>query len=52
MSLDKRSENLRKGESEVEALKNEIRDIRGKQQEKLEKIAKLSKADAAINLCR
>lgn len=48
--LDKRSESLRKGESEVEALKNEIRDIRGKQQEKLEKIAKLSKADAADKL--
>jgi ribonuclease Y len=48
--LDKRSENLRKGESEVEALKNEIREIRAKQQEKLEKIAKLSKADAADKL--
>jgi ribonuclease Y len=48
--LDKRNESLRKGEDEVEALKNEIRDIRGKQQEKLEKIAKLSKADAAEKL--
>jgi ribonuclease Y len=48
--LDKRNENLRKGEDEVEALKNEIRDIRGKQQEKLEKIAKLSKSDAADKL--
>jgi ribonucrease Y len=48
--LDKRSERLRKGEDEVEALKNEIRDIRGKQQEKLEKIAKLSKSDAADKL--
>ena len=48
--LDKRSENLRKGEDEVEALKNEIRDIRAKQQEKLEKIAKLTKADAADKL--
>lgn len=48
--LDKRNESLRKGEDEVEALKNEIRDIRGKQQEKLEKIAKLSKADAADKL--
>ena len=48
--LDKRNENLRKGEDEVEALKNEIRDIRSKQQEKLEKIAKLSKADAAEKL--
>jgi ribonuclease Y len=48
--LDKRNESLRKGEDEVEALKNEIRDIRTKQQEKLEKIAKLSKADAADKL--
>lgn len=48
--LDKRAESLRKGEDEVEALKNEIRQIRGKQQEKLEKIAKLSKADAAEKL--
>ena len=48
--LDKRAENLRKGEDEVEALKNEIRDIRTKQQEKLEKVAKLSKAEAAEKL--
>ena len=48
--LDKRAENLRKGEDEVESLKNEIRDIRVKQQEKLEKIAKLSRDDAAEKL--
>jgi ribonucrease Y len=48
--LDKRNEALRKGEHEVEALKNEIRDIRGKQQEKLEKIAKLTREDAASKL--
>jgi ribonuclease Y len=48
--LDKRNENLRKNEDEVEQLKNEIRDIRGKQQEKLEKIAKLTKEDAASKL--
>ncbi len=48
--LDKRNEGLRRGEDEVEALKNEIRDIRTKQQEKLEKIAKLSKSDAADKL--
>jgi ribonucrease Y len=48
--LDKRSEKLRKGEDEVEQLKNEIRDIRTKQQDKLEKIAKLTKADAAEKL--
>lgn len=48
--LDKRSDNLRKAEAEVEDLKNEIRDIRSKQQEKLEKIAKLTKADASEKL--
>ena len=48
--LDKRAERLRKGEAEVEALKNEIREIRGKQQEKLEKIAKLDKKEAAEKL--
>lgn len=48
--LDNRNENLRKGEDEVEALKNEIREIRTRQQEKLEKIAKLSSAEAADKL--
>jgi len=48
--LDKRSEKLRKEEVEVESLKDEIREIRTKQQDKLEKIAKLSKADAADKL--
>jgi ribonuclease Y len=48
--LDKRSEKLRKGEDEVESLKNEIREIRTKQQDKLEKIAKLSKTEAADKL--
>jgi ribonuclease Y len=48
--LDKRNESLRKSEDEVEQLKNEIRAIRTKQQEKLEKIAKLSKAEAADKL--
>lgn len=48
--LDQRVEKLRAQEDDVEALKNEIRDIRTKQQEKLEKIAKLSKADAADKL--
>jgi ribonuclease Y len=48
--LDKRSENLRKAEGDVNDLKNEIRDIRSKQQEKLEKIAKLSKAEASEKL--
>jgi len=48
--LDKRSEKLRKGEDELEALKNEIREIRKNQQEKLEKIAKLSSAEAKEKL--
>jgi ribonuclease Y len=48
--LDKRSEKLRRGEDEVEALKNEIREIRTRQQEKLEKVAKLSKSEAAEKL--
>lgn len=50
--LDKRAESLRRGEDEVEALKNEIRTIRTKQQEKLEKVAKLSKADATEHLLK
>ena len=48
--LDKRAQSLRKAEDEVEALKNEIRDIRKKQQDKLEKIAKLTKAEATEKL--
>lgn len=48
--LDKRAQNLRQGEDEVEQLKNEIREIRTRQQEKLEKIAKLTKAEAAEKL--
>lgn len=48
--LDKRTEKLRTAEGEVEQLKDEIRDIRTRQQEKLEKIAKLTKEDAAGKL--
>ncbi len=48
--LDARSEKLRAQESEVDALKDEIRDIRTRQQEKLEKIAKLKKSEAAEKL--
>lgn len=51
-NLDKRSETLRKAEDEIEALKNEIRAIRAKQQEKLEKVAKLTKAEAADKLMK
>lgn len=50
--LDKRTEKLRRGESEVDQLKDEIRDIRKKQQDKLEKIAKLSRQEAAEKLMK
>lgn len=49
-TIDKRAEALRKSEDEVEALKDEIREIRKKQQEKLEKVAKLSKSEATEKL--
>lgn len=48
--LDNRAEKLRLHEDEVESLKNEIRGIRTKQQEKLEKIAGLKKQEAAKKL--
>ncbi len=48
--LDKRTQKVRTSEDEIEQLKNEIRDIRVKQQDKLEKIAKLTKAEAAEKL--
>jgi ribonuclease Y len=48
--LDKRTEKLRAQEDEVESLKGEIREIRTRQQEKLEKIAGLKKKDAADKL--
>jgi ribonuclease Y len=48
--LDKRAERLRGQEDEVETLKQEIREIRLRQQEKLEKIAGLKKTEAAEKL--
>lgn len=48
--LDKRTERLRQQEDEVEILKGEIREIRTKQQEKLEKVAGLKKSEAADKL--
>ena len=48
--LDRRKDKLRAEEDEVESLKNEIREIRARQQEKLEKIAGLKKKDAADKL--
>ncbi|MGF7229467.1 MAG: ribonuclease Y [Candidatus Saccharibacteria bacterium] len=50
--LDKRTEKLRRGEVEVDQLKDEIRDIRKKQQDKLEKVAKLSRQEAAEKLMK
>lgn len=50
--LDKRAEKLRKQDDDVEALKDEIRQIRTRQQEKLEKIAGLKKAEAADKLMK
>jgi ribonuclease Y len=50
--LDKRTEKLRTQEDEVEELKDEIRSIRTKQQDKLEKIAKLTKKDAEAHLLK
>lgn len=48
--LEKKSERLVRQEKEIEDLKIEIRDIRTKQQEKLEKIAELTKAEAKDKL--
>jgi ribonucrease Y len=48
--LDRRSEKLRKDETEVEALKNEIRNIREQQMAKLEKVAALTKKEAGEKL--
>lgn len=48
--IDARTEKLRSQESEVESLKGEIREIRTRQQEKLEKIAGLKKNEAAEKL--
>lgn len=48
--LDLRAEKLRTQEGEVDDLKGEIREIRTRQQEKLEKIAGLKKKDAAEKL--
>lgn len=48
--LDKRTEKLRQNEDELEKLKEEVRGIRDKAQEKLEKVAKLTKKEAAEKL--
>ena len=50
--IEKKSERLVKQEKEIEDLKSEIKGIRDKQQEKLEKIAGLSKQDAKDKLMK
>ena len=52
VSFRPKTENLIKQEKEIESLKGEIRDIRTKQHEKLEKIAGLSKTDARDKLMK
>ncbi len=48
--LDQRQEKLRKHEGELETLKEDLRSIRAKQQDNLEKIAKLSRDEAKAKL--
>ena len=48
--LDKRNQDLRKSEEDLVVLKEEIKQIRARQQEKLEAVAKLSKDDAKNQL--
>ncbi len=50
--LDRRGEKLRKHESDLDNLKEELREIRTKQQENLEKIAGLSKDEAKEKLLK
>ena len=50
--LDTRAEKLRAQEIDVDALKNEIRDIRIRQEEKLHKIAGLTKKEARETLLK
>ncbi len=48
--LEKKTERLARQEKELDELKTEVRDIRNRQQEKLEKIAGLTKEDAREKL--
>ncbi|MBW4060999.1 ribonuclease Y [Candidatus Saccharibacteria bacterium] len=48
--LDRRGERLRQSETELDSLKDELRGIRTKQQDNLEKIAKLSRDEAREKL--
>ena len=51
-ALEERSEGLKKSEANLEELKDELRTIRLKQQENLEKIAKLSRDEAREKLLK
>ena len=51
-TLEKKTEKLAREEKEIESLKGEIREIREKQHEKLEKIAGLSKVEAREKLMK
>lgn len=48
--IEKRTETLNKSEKEIESIKEEIRAIRTRQEDNLQKIAKLNKADAEKKL--
>ncbi len=50
--LDKRSEKIRQQENEIEEFKNELTELRQKSQENLEKIANMSKDEAADRLMK
>ncbi len=50
--LDRRGERLRRQEAELDALKEELRGMRGRQLEKLEKIAALTRQEARERLLR
>ena len=51
-TLEKKTEKLAREEKEIESLKGEIKEIRTKQHEKLEKIAGLSKTEAREKLMK
>lgn len=51
-NLDRRTEKLRLEEDDIEKLKDEIKNLRDKQQQKLEKIANLKKSEAREKLLK
>ena len=52
VEMDKRSEKVRESEDEINKLKTQVIEIRNQQQEKLEKVAKLKKSEAAEKLIK